>query len=140
MKEIEVRAATTADLDFVYATWLRSYRHASQFAKKISNTTYYTWHHRVVERILSREGAKLLIAHPKEDPELILGYICTEKQPDGMEVVHYCYVKKTFRQLGVAKALISGASLGKMNFTHWTTDTDWALKKYPGMSYNPYRI
>lgn len=133
--EIEIRPARTEDTEFVFATWLRSYRHASQFAKKISNEVYYRWHHKVIERILAR-GAQVYIAHPIGEPEVILGYICLESQ-DKL-VVHYIYVKKAFRKMGVAKMLYT-PEIGDV-FTHWTADMDWATKKWPELTYDPYRI
>lgn len=135
--EIEVRTVVKEDLNFVLATWLRSYRHASQFAKKISNEIYFKWHHKVIERIIER-GGNILIAHPVGEPNVILGYLCIENQ-SMLPVVHYCYVKKTFRKMGVAKALLDGSTLEGAHFTHYTTDCDWITKKFK-LVYDPYLI
>lgn len=137
--EIEVREAFLEDVSFIFATWLRSYRHSSTFAKKISNDIYYARHHLVIDLILKRPGSKVLVAHPKDEPDVILGYVVTEKQPDGADIVHYTYVKKAFRQMGIAGALWKDLSKQNYIITHYTTDADWLVRKY-NLTYDPYRI
>jgi len=134
---IEIRPANLNDLPFIYATWLRSYRYASQFAKKISNEVFYDMHHRIVEGFIER-GGLVSIAHPPGEPYVILGYICVEhNQP----LVQYVYVKKAFRKMGIAKALFEGIKTPENAlFTHWTSDVDWITKKLPKLIYNPYLI
>src|ERR1700677_4935251 len=137
---IEIRPAYLEDIPFIFATWLRSYRHSSTFAKKISNDIYYLRHHLVIDLILKREGSKVLVVHPQGEPDVILGYVVTEKQPDGAEVVHYTYVKKSFRRMGIAETLWKELDKNKSyTFTHYTTDAEWLNKKY-NLIYDPYRI
>lgn len=134
---IEIRAATQTDLPFIYSTWLRSYRHASHFAKKISNEIFFDMHHRVIDGFIDR-GGLVYVAHPKGEPEVILGYICVEpNQP----MIQYVYVKKPFRKMGIAKALYKKLDYpATALFTHWTSDTDWIVKKLEKLTYNPYLI
>ena len=137
--DIEIREAFLEDVSFIFATWLRSYRHSSSFAKKISNEIYYARHHLVIDLILKREGSKVLVAHPKGEPDVILGYVVIEKQLDGADVCHYTYVKKSFRQMGIASALWKVFDKKDYTITHYTTDADWLVKKY-NLTYDPYRI
>lgn len=137
--EVETRDAYLEDVSFIFATWLKSYRYSSSFAKKISNEIYYARHHLVIDLILKRTGSKVLVAHPKGEPDVILGYVVTEKQTDGAEVVHYTYVKKPFRQMGIAAALWKNLTKKDYIITHYTTDADWLVKKY-NLTYDPYRI
>jgi len=136
MGEFEVRLSEPEDLNFIFATWLRSYRYSSSFAKRISNDTFYTWHHKVIERILGR-GALISVVCPKGDPSVILGYACAEMY-EGKPVIHFIYVKKAFRKMGAAKELLKDINEGL--FTHWTQDSEWIVKKYPKFMYNPYLI
>jgi hypothetical protein len=139
--EIEVRPAHLGDVNFIFATLLKSYRHASNFARKISNEVFYKYHHMFIEGCLLRPGSRVMIAHPKGESEVILGYLLSEKREDGEDVVHYTYVKKSFRQMGVARAL--WATLSKENkytITHYTVDADWIMKKYSNLTYNPYLL
>jgi hypothetical protein len=137
MVAIEIRNAVTDDLPFIFATWLRSYRHSSQFAKKISNDVYFKYHHAAIERIISRGGI-IKIANIVGDPNVILGYACLEAQGGTDMVVHYVYVKKNFRKMGIASRLYKPEK-GDY-FTHLTDDVTWALAKYDGLIYNPYRL
>lgn len=137
--EIEVRDAYIEDVPFVFATLLRSYRHASNFARKISNEVFYKYHHMFLDTCLKRPGSRVLVAHPKGEPDVILGYLLTETQVDGLEVIHYSYVKKSFRQMGVARALWAKLEKKKYTITHYTADADWIVKKYD-LIYNPYRL
>jgi hypothetical protein len=136
MSEIEIRPAKPDDLPFIYATWLKSYR-TSQFAQNIESKIYFSWHHKIIESILTR--SQVVIAHPTGQPNIIVGYLVTEPN-----VVHYCYVKFQFRKLGVATNLIQHQSIdpNQMQFTHATPDMNWIALKYPLLTnnYNPYAI
>lgn len=131
----EIRTAKPEDLDFIYATWLKSYRHNSQFAKKLTNEVFFEMHHKVIDAFIVR-GGLVCVAHPKGEPDVILGYICTEPT---LPLVQYIYVKKPFRKMGIAKALYKTAQEPTM-FTHWTSDTDWITKKLTNLIYNPYLL
>ncbi len=134
---IEVRQAILDDLPFIFSTWLRSYRHSSQFAKKISNTTFFTWHHRAIERFIER-GGRVLIAHAVGEPDVILGYLCAESDNS---IIQYVYVKKAFRKMGIAKELFKNSGINNnAQFTHWTLDTSWIIKKLTELTYNPYLL
>jgi hypothetical protein len=140
MPEIEVRDAYLEDVSFIFATLLRSYRHASTFARKISNEVFYKYHHMFLDSCLKRPNSKVLVAHPKGESSIILGYLLSETRPDGEEVVHYTYVKKSFRQMGVAHALWATLNKPKYTITHYTVDADWIMRKYSNLTYNPYLL
>lgn len=130
--EFSTRAGLPEDLSFVYATWLRSYRHSSAFAKKITDRVFYLAHHAAIERILAR-GATVLVCTPADSPEVILGYAVTEGT-----TLHFVYVKKPFRRLGIASGLLAGE--GPSMFSHWTDDWDRIRDLWPHAEYNPYLI
>lgn len=140
MAEIEVREAYLEDVNFIFATLLKSYRHASTFARKISNDVFYKYHHLFLDNCLKRLGSRVMVAHPKGEPNIILGYLLSEKREDGTDIIHYTYVKRSFRQMGVAKALWATLnSEKKYIITHYTVDADWIVKKY-NLTYNPYLL
>lgn len=134
---IEVRLAKAQDASFIYATWLRSYRHSSQFAKNIPNEVYFKYHHMAIDRIAER-GGRFYVAHALGDPDTILGFICSE----GPTLVHYCYIKKPFRAMGIARKLVQMAGISEdlYEFTHMTHDMEKITKKRPKLIYNPYGI
>lgn len=128
---LEVRAGGPADVNFIYATWLRSYRHSSQFAARIQDAVFYRYHQAAIARILQR-GAAVNVCTPQGEPELILGYAVAEGC-----VLHFVYVKKPFRRGGIGLALAGKPEL----FTHWTKDWDsLKARACPEAQYNPYLI
>lgn len=119
---MNIRPMTEADLPFILSTWLRNYRHsATGFTQAIDKDIYYEFHHLVISRILSRSGARILLAVDRQDPKVIFGYLVWEPLPES-DVVHYGYVKKAFRNMGVFKTLLGEAKIrpNKIFYTHQT--------------------
>lgn len=98
---IRIRAATEEDVSFIFNSWLKSYRD-SQFAKQITNTIYFAQQHKLIEKLL--ETCQVFVACNSTNPGDLYGYICFEKV-DSIYVLHYIYVKHTYRKLGIAKML-----------------------------------
>lgn len=78
-----------------------------------------------------------MIAHPVDEPDVIIGYMVFEP-PEENPLVHFIYVKKPFREMGVANTLIKGTEIGNAVFTHWTNEMHWITRKYPGLVFDPY--
>lgn len=57
-------------------------------------------------------------------------------------VVHFTFVKDAFRNMGIARAMLkaSGIDVNKLMFTHWTMPVDELIRKYPDITYDPYRL
>lgn len=140
MTDISVRDLKDHDLPFIFTTWLKAYKFSSYFAKKIKNSIYFEWHHFIIENILKKQTAIKLVAHLKDDPDILLGYLIGEKTGP-QTTVHFIFVKREFRNLGIAKELFkqSGAEL-PCQFSHWTFSMDEIIKKHPDLTYNPYSI
>ena len=138
MNEVSIRAVRDTDMALVYSTWLRSYRFNSNFAKKLSNKVYYEWHHKVIERLFGR-GAFCLMACDASDNNIVFGYLVGERSGIG-NIIHFIYIKKAFRGLGIMRQLLSASGLSFNIFSHYTEFCDEYLKKHEGMEYNPYVI
>lgn len=145
--QIQIRKFIDPDTDFIYSSWLNSYKNDSSFARKIARSIFFKWHQKIVKIILSRPSTTISIACFDEMPEVILGYMIHEKQKedeDEKDIIHFVYVKKDYRKQGIAKLLIESQSihLNESLFTHFT-DTLYDLKikeKHPKFMYDPYRI
>ncbi len=136
--QIRIRRATDGDVPFIFNSWLKSYRN-SWFAKLVLNPIYFDQHHKILERLA--KTSEILVACNNEDIGQIYGYICAEKI-DGVFVLHYCYVKHTFRGMGIAKELLNvfDHKLGDAAFyTHHTRIAESLSPKY-SMIYNPYLL
>ena len=134
--QVQIRAATEADLGFIFNSWLKSYKN-SAYSKFITNPVYYDMHHKVVEAILKR--GKVLVAVSTADPTRIFGYICVETT-SGTQVVHYAYVKETFRKMGVLTMLLEEVKLPEAFFhTHSTVlGSNVCARLKQKAVYNPY--
>lgn len=140
-EKVLVRQMVDGDFNFIINSWLRSYADGSHFCKRIRNDVFYKYHHIAVTRMLSRPASKVLVACDPVDPSVILGYLSFDLF-EGKPLVNYIYVKSAFRRLGVASSLVTsaGIDLNMAVFSHWTKPTDALVKKFPGLTYNPYLI
>ena len=136
---MQVRAVTDADIGFIFSSWLKS-AHAGPALSIIKSPIYYAQHHKLIEEYFKETQIK--IACNPEDTSQILGYICYEVLTDvePLLVVHYCYVKADFRNLGVAKGLLASTGLesGKPFFYTTATKASEKLNSKLNMAYSPY--
>jgi hypothetical protein len=151
--DILIRPVSDDDVSFIYQSWLKQYRERSRFASPIHPKIYYDRHHKVVERIIAMPATQVLICTPKESPETILGYLVFTR--NGLApIIHFVYVKSTFRRLGIASALFKKAKIDpdQCVYTHRVdkrsvlddgtsvSDFDWIQKRFPNLLYDPYLI
>ena len=134
-----LRECGSKDVNFILHSWLRTYKHRSDFAKMIRNDIFFKWHREIILNILKR--SKTLVACYPEMDDLILRYLVYEKN-DPLSIIHFTYVKLGYRKLGIAHSLInqSEIDLNQTLYTHKTYDGEEILKKYPKLIYDPYRI
>jgi hypothetical protein len=138
-----VRHLTTADENFIYNSWLKSYRD-SPTVKSIPNTLYYDTHHKVIEGILNSPYLKSCAACNPDDPDQIYGYAIGE-ETDKTRVTHWVYCKHPFRNFGIGTALhnslfTSKPFVGSAYFTHRMKTTDRLLESKRSLVYNPYLL
>jgi L-amino acid N-acyltransferase YncA len=133
---IRIRPAADMDVSFIFSSWLKSYR-ATAFTRNITNTVYYTEHHKVIEDIL--KTSTVYVACNEKEPEDIYGYVVAEKI-DNIFVLHYIYVKHTYRMFGLGKLLLQQFEheSGQAGIcTHMTRLAERLAAKY-NLIYSPY--
>lgn len=108
MFEVNFRAPTQEDTSFIFNSWLKSYR-SSNFAKDQCNTVYYENYKKIVSEILNR--SMITIVCNPDDSNHLYGYIVFEYLPANNLLVHYVYVKHTYRKSNIAKKLIEKVRL-----------------------------
>jgi len=135
---IRLRAANSEDVSFIFNSWLKSFRN-SFFAKSIANEIYFNSHHKVIEKLIKE--SKITVACSESDPNQLYGYICAG-QVDNFFMLHYIYVKHSFRNMGIAKSLLNSfdhdPSVASI-FTHNTRVCDKLASRY-NFIYNPYML
>lgn len=137
MVDFALRPPESADVPFLYNSWLKSYRDSPTVAG-IPNTLYYTGQHALIERLL--RDCEVVIACSKEDPGQILGYGIGETGL-GTATVHWIYVKHPFRGFGIGRALYQDLVGDQANvyFTHRPKNGERLLRGRP-VTYNPYLL
>ena len=133
---VRLRTLTEEDKPFIFNSWLKSYRF-SHFGEKITNTIYFEDHHKIIENILKK--AKVVVACNEEDPSQVYGYIVGGAE-EGIFILHFIYVKHTFRNMGIGKTLLDAMGHDKEKaavYTHHTRMADKVAAKY-NFVYHPY--
>lgn len=138
---ILIRPYELDDQEFIFNSWLKSFRESPQ-CEHLNDKIYYSEHHRVIEGIL--DYATTLVAVNPDDPSHIMGYLVYVPWPF---VLHYCFTKSLFRKLGVQRKLLAHAMQQTLAdsphdeliiYSHWTFHVKKLLKNYPLQVYNPY--
>lgn len=96
-----LRPACGDDLNFIYSTWLDSYRYDSTVGKSHKNSIFFSEYRKVIDNILAHELTKVVIACFPESEETILAYLVHEPH-----ILHYVYTKGPFQRQGLASELI----------------------------------
>ena len=133
-----------SDEDFLYATWIKSFRDSS-FARAVPTPIYNRSQRKRIDQLLEDEDTYVIVACSPETPEHIYGY-AVGAVPN---VLHYLYVKKDYRNSGIGKRLCShlwdGAKNNPVLYTHKPPDI-WLEKRLKeseelkNFIYDPYQL
>ena len=126
------------DEQFIYSSWLRSYRNLSE-NQRICNDLYFFHHAKVIKKVLEDPNVTVVIVCDQEDSSNIIGYAITEAR-GAANIIHYCYVKHTFRKFSICKTLLTHhiADFGKKTILATHTHRNNNLMKKFNIVYNPY--
>lgn len=108
-ENVVLRPGTDHDDNFIYSSWLKSYR---KLAGPVPHRWYYKIYQALLDRLYKRPATQTTVACFRTRPEQIFGYIVHEKHEE-QPYVHYVYVKESFRGMGIGKALLADATRGK---------------------------
>lgn len=126
-----VRAGTQADEGFIAQCWADTFRGSSPRMKRLADTSLFNkFVYRRIEKIL--KTAKVKVAGPQAS-DIIYGYSVMEP-----ELLHMVYVRKPWRRMGIAKALLKGVSLESCAWTTPSQDMSWVCDKYRFLGYQPF--
>lgn len=134
-----IRPVLPEDLAFIYNSWLKSYKFGSESMKSMRSGTFFENYREILDYILT--NSEILIACLPEDENIILGYICYENILANSHLIHYCFIKETFRNLGIATDLYKSLyPHNKISYTHETKQLKTLINnkdKYKEFTYNP---
>lgn len=103
---ITLRPASEPDMQFIYDSWMRSYRKAG-INCLIPDDYYKSWQSRKIEEIFG-SGSTIMVASEAEDTDNMYGWLCYstyETEP----VCHFVYVKSKYRKNGLCKMMMKKA-------------------------------
>ena len=92
-----------SDKNFIYKTWLRGLYYGDDWVGEIQDSIFYPNYNDVIDEIFSRPTVQINMAVLKDDEDVILGYSVSEPLNS---VLHWVFVKKSWRRIGIAKMLI----------------------------------
>jgi hypothetical protein len=122
-----LRQADENDLSFIFSSWLKSYRNQQKF---VSSEIYFEGQHKLIELIL-RESHCIVIC-PVDDPDSIIGYVVYKDN-----AMHWIYVKSVFRNLGMARKLLTVFENGEpTSYSHFSAAVHFLLSD--DCIFNPY--
>lgn len=100
---VRLRGPLAEDHNFLRSSWLRSYRALYTI---VPNESFFRVHGQIVEGLLRRPATRVVVACAKDDEAQIIGYAVAAPSE---RVVHWGYVKSSFRQMGIGRACVESA-------------------------------
>lgn len=98
---VRTRPMRDGDKNFVRSSWLRSYRALCEW---VPQAEFFALHHDVIEGLLARHETRTVVAHAHDDEDHLLGWASGEPSTT-RPLIHWCYVKNTYRGNGIASRL-----------------------------------
>jgi hypothetical protein len=132
MESFKFRDGIKTDINFIYKTWLDSYRYDSDLGKQCRNSIFFPQYQLIIDSILYND-AKVLVCCKPDEEDIIFGYIIYE--PD---ILHYIFVKQAFQNLGIGMQLYRKAQSPKI-YTH-KTNNFLNFSNRNEMIYNPFLL
>lgn len=115
----------------IYSKFLRSLRYGNSYFKLIDQEPYFKCYDAYIKTILTRPAAVVRLAVLSDDEDVVLGWALIEPMK-----IHYIYVNKDNRRIGIATSLMPKA------FDTFTHITNMVLplwqKKFPEAKFNPF--
>ena len=136
--DISLRNIVQEDVSFVFNSWLKSFR-TGIMCSRVENSIYFSEHHKLIERLIRR--SKVTMAVDPKEPGNILGYIVYE-HIDGVFVLHFLYVKHTFRNMGIGRQLCNstGHNFETAGCASHMTNVGQKLQHRYNLVYHPYTL
>lgn len=129
MSIFKVRDYIEGDRNFVFDTWLNGLYFGNDWFKEIPSHIYFKEYQKVIDKIVSREDVKILVACLVQDEEVALGYCAFDD-----ERVHWIFVKDSWRKMGIAKSLFPP----KIKVCSHLSKIGRTLRIKHGLIFNPF--
>ena len=128
---VAIRDAQPEDLNFIMATWLRGMYYGESWLSSMKKQDFMKSYHSVIEFTLRNPSTRVTVACLKDDPSVILGYAFLST---ASKAVHWVFIKKSWRAIGLAKDLVPGDFNAATNLTKVGS----AIVKKKEWAFNPF--
>lgn len=131
---VTVRGAEAGDIPFIFSTMLQGlYYDKDGWFGEIPKGIFMDNYHHVIEQLLMHPSTRVAVACDPTKPDVIRGYsIYSADKP----VLHWVFIKKAWRGIGIAKDLIPN---NIKEVTHITQVGLSIIKKH-GIVFNPFNL
>lgn len=132
----DIRAGEPGDHAFVFETWIRETL-ATRFGASMRKHVFTRGQHRLIEHLLARPAAQLVVACDPNARGTILGWALVEL-PD---VLHFAFTKPDFRRWGIAHTLVASRipTDMRLRYSHKTLDFErWTRAKGSLWCFDPF--
>lgn len=120
---------------YIISSWCKSNRLAPAH-KNTRSSVYFPEHKAIILNLLDK--SEVVCAAHKTDRSQMYAWACFSKKIN-TPILHYLFVKETFRNLGFGKSLLDLVGKGPIVTTHRTLEFDaFAMKVDLDFIYNPY--
>lgn len=103
--QVEIRLARESDLPFIYSSWSKGHVFGSGEISEEEAEREIRKRRRLIEYVIKSPKTATLVACLSTAPDVIVGYSVAE-QKDEQAILHWVFVKKDWRKLGIARALV----------------------------------
>lgn len=128
---VTLRAAEKEDFNFIMATWLRGMYYGESWLSIMNKKDFMKSYHSVIEFTIRNPSTKIMVACLKEEPSVILGYSVVST---ASKAVHWVFVKKSWRSIGLARDLVPKDVNAATNLTK----VGAAILKKKEWAFNPF--
>lgn len=129
---VQIRGFLPDDRNLIFSTWLIGLFYGHTFYSLIPKHIFMANYHTVIENLLKSPKVEVRIACLKEDPSVILGYSILGSE----NAVHWVFVKKSWRGIGIAKDLVPATVVASTHFTK----LGLSIMKKKNIAYNPFLV
>lgn len=126
------RPYASTDIPFIHSSWGESYYKGGSYIRHLSPQEFHATHRPIRECFFMRPTATTIVCVATSDPNTILGWVALEKPAESPgTIIHYVYVKESFREEGIATSLVEAAcEFGSpIMFTHKTHRASVIMQK-----------
>lgn len=121
-----IRPFTETDRSFIFSTWLLGLYHGNDWFGEIDKDVYFKQYQQVIDALLKKSEVR--VACLPDEPDVVLGYVAYTGN-----TLHWVFVKKAWRKLGIATALVPE----NVQVVSHLTKVGKSLRK-PTWSFNPF--